>query len=309
MKFEFSDDNKRYHTLNFYNKHKYGAKVYKAAINAGLTCPNIDGKLGVGGCIYCESGSSYFTKGDLFVREQILKEFERINKNRKNNKFIIYYQSNTNTYTSIEKLKEMLDIALEFDIVGVTLSTRTDCLDDEKTELLKEYNKKTEICVEFGLQSIHNETLKFINRCQTFESFLNEYNRFKTSGIRNCIHIINGLPYETEEMMIETAKKVGVLSPNGIKIHALHIAKGTKLNNIYYQKPFSLLSKEEYIRIVSKQLEYLPKTTVIERITGDGDKKKLVAPMWTADKISVLGGIDKYQAENNTYQGKALERA
>ena len=130
MNFEFSDDNKRYHTLNFYNKHKYGTKVYKAAINAGLTCPNIDGKLGVGGCIYCESGSSYFTKGDLSVREQIISEFERINKNGKENKFVVYYQSNTNTYTSVEKLKQMLDTALEFNIIGVTISTRTDCLDD-----------------------------------------------------------------------------------------------------------------------------------------------------------------------------------
>jgi len=305
MSFKFSDDNKRYHTLNFYNKQKYGSKVYKAAINAGLSCPNIDGKLGVCGCIYCESGSAYFTKPNLSIKDQIISEIERINKNGKQNKFIAYFQSNTNTYTDVKTLENMLEIANSFDeIVGITLSTRTDCIDDEILSLLLEFNKKKEINLEFGLQTIHNKTLKLINRCQTYESFIEGFEKVKKSGLRSCIHIINGLPFETEQMMLETSKAVGELNPDALKIHMLHIAKGTRLAKMYEENPFPLLTREEYIDIVVKQLEYIPETTVIERLTGDGDKQKLIAPIWTADKIATLGGIDKLMAERNTYQGK-----
>ena len=305
MNFKFSDDNKRYHTLNFYNKQKYGGKVYKAAINAGLSCPNIDGNLGVGGCIYCESGSAYFTKGNLSIKEQIETEIKRINKNDKQNKFIAYFQSNTNTYTDVKTLENMLEIANSFDeVVGVTLSTRNDCLDDEKLKLLLKYNEKKEINLEFGLQTIHNETLKLINRCQTYENFLENYQRIKQTGLRGCIHIINGLPYESEQMMIETAKVVADLNPDALKIHMLHISKGTRLAETYEKNPFPLLTREEYIDIVVKQLELMPETTVMERLTGDGDKSKLIAPMWTANKIATLGGIDKLMAQKNTYQGK-----
>ncbi len=303
--FKYSDDNKRYHSLNFYNKQKYGGKVYKAAINAGFTCPNIDGTLGRGGCIYCESGSAYFTKPNLSIKDQIISEINRINKNGKNNKFIAYFQSNTNTYTDIKTLENCIKTACEFDnVVAVTLSTRTDCIDDEKLELLLKYNEKKEINLEFGLQTIHNETLKLINRCQSFESFVEGFEKIKKTGLRNCIHIINGLPYETDEMMLETAKAVGELNPDALKIHMLHIAKGTTLEKMYNETPFSLLTREEYINIVVKQLEFISQTTVIERLTGDGDKQKLIAPMWTADKIATLGGIDKLMATLDTYQGK-----
>lgn len=309
MNFKYSDDNKRYHTLSFYNKQKYGCKVYKAAINASLTCPNIDGSLGVGGCIYCESGSAYFTNKTLPVKEQITAEIERINKNGKQNKFIAYFQSNTNTYTDIDTLENMLDTACGFDeVVGVTLSTRTDCIDNEKLELLLKYNEKKEISLEFGLQSIHNETLKLINRCQTFESFLKGYEKVKKYGLRSCIHIINGLPNETADMMLETAKQVGALSPDGLKIHMLHISKGTRLAEMYKENPFYLLNREEYIDIVVNQLMLIPEITVIERLTGDGDKLKLIAPIWTADKIAVLGGIDKRMAEMNVFQGMKLDK-
>ena len=308
MSFKYTEDNKRYHTLNFYNKQKYGCKVYKAAINASITCPNIDGFLGFGGCIYCESGSAYFTNKNLSVKEQINAEIERINKNAKQNKFIAYFQSNTNTYTDIDTLKNMLDIACGFDeVVGITLSTRTDCIDDEKLQLLSKYNEKKEISLEFGLQSIHNETLNFINRCQTFESFVKGYEKVKKYGFRSCIHIINGLPCETADMMLETAKTVGSLSSDGLKIHMLHISKGTRLAEMYNENPFYLLSRDEYIDIVANQLMFIPASTVIERLTGDGDKSKLIAPMWTADKIAVLGGIDKRMAELNTFQGMKLD--
>lgn len=202
----------------------------------------------------------------------------------------------------------MLDTALQFnEVIGITLSTRTDCIDDEKLDLLLKYNEKKEINLEFGLQTIHNETLHFINRCQTFENFLNDYEKIKSSGLRSCIHIINGLPNETSDMMLSTAKEVGKLFPNGLKIHMLHIASGTQLAKMYKENQFPLLSREEYIEIVANQLKYIPQTTVIERLTGDGDKKKLIAPMWTADKIATLGGIDKRMVEADIYQGMSLE--
>ncbi len=307
MKFIYSNDNKRYHTLNFYNKQKYGEKVYKASVNAGLTCPNIDGKLGVGGCIYCEGGSGYFTNKNLSVKKQISAEIKRQNKNGEQHKYIVYFQANTNTYTDIDTLKKMSDEALSFDnTVGITFSTRTDCLDDEKIAFLQELNRKTDVCLEFGLQSVHKKTLGFINRCQTFKSFKEEYLYFKKSGIRSCIHIINGLPNESYNMMIETAKQVGKLDPDGLKIHSLHIMKGTKLAKIYKEKPFNLIDKQTYIKLVSNQLTYIPQNTVIERLTGDGDKSKLIAPDWSKDKISILGGIDKFMTDNKLFQGKNL---
>ncbi len=307
MNFIYSNDNKRYHTFSYYNKQKYGEKVLKASVNAGLTCPNIDGTLGVGGCIYCEGGSGYFTNKTLSVKEQIALEFKRQTKPFKNHKFIVYFQANTNTYTDIKTLEKMANDALSFEnVVGITFSTRTDCVDDEKIAFLQELNQKTDVCVEFGLQSVHNKTLKFINRCQTYESFEKEYLNFKKSGIRSCIHIINSLPGETYDMMLQTAIKVGKLNPEGLKIHSLHISKGTKLAKIYQEKPFDLIDKNTYIKLVANQLTYIQPTTVIERLTGDGDKQKLIAPNWSKDKISVLGGIDKYMAENDLFQGKNL---
>ncbi len=305
MSFKYSNDNKRYHTLSFYNKCEFGQNVYKACVNANLTCPNIDGTKGVGGCIYCESGSTYFTQKSLSICEQIKREIERINKNGKDNKFIVYYQSNTNTYTSVENIKNMLDIALEFDdVVGVTFSTRTDCLDSKKLELLAEYNKRTKICLEFGLQSAHDNTLEFLNRKQIFLEFKKQFLEVKKYGLRTCIHIINGLPNETREMMIYTAKQVSRLNPDGIKIHMLHIEQGTTLARMYKTRPFELLNLEEYAQIVCEQLEHIDETIVVERITGDPDKSKLIAPIWTSNKKATIAMIDKLQAKLNSYQGK-----
>lgn len=305
MSFKYSSDNKRYHTLSFYNKRKYGQNVYKACVNANLTCPNVDGTKGVGGCIYCESGSTYFTHKNLSICEQINREIERINKNGKDNKFIVYYQSNTNTHTSCENIKNMLETALEFEnVVGITFSTRTDCVDTQKLELLAEYNKRTEICLEFGLQSAHDDTLQFLNRKQTFLEFEKQFLEIKKYGLRTCIHIINGLPNETREQMIYTAKQVSRLHPDGIKIHMLHISKGTTLANMYKTHPFQLLSLEDYAKIVCEQLENLDGDIVVERITGDPDKSKLIAPIWTANKKATIATIDKLQAKLDSYQGK-----
>lgn len=302
--FKYSDDNKRYHTLNYYNKHKFGEKIYKAVIDGGFTCPNKDGKAGHGGCIFCDNGSGYFTNGSLNIKEQVKSELNRIHKNKPNAKAIAYFQSNTNTYAPVENLKRIYEEALSIDgIVGISIGTRADCLEPDILKYLSELNKQTYLTIELGTQSIHDTTLKFINRGYNHDTFKKGFVSLKSIGIRTCIHIINGLPYENEDMMIETAREVGILEPDAMKIQMLHVIGNTKLAELYEQGLFKLLSMDEYINITVKQLDFLFPETVIERITGDGDKAKLIAPKWSANKIAVLGGIDKKQSELNTYQG------
>ena len=305
--FRYSDDNKRYHTLNYYNKTKYGEKVFKAVIDGGFTCPNKDGKTGTGGCIFCDGGSGYFTNGKLPVKEQVKAEIRRIRIKNPEAKAIVYFQSNTNTYAPVKYLKKVYEEALSCaGIIGISIGTRADCLPDDVIEYLSELNTQTNLTVELGLQTIHNSTLEYINRGYEHKKFCGGFSKLKKRKIRTCLHIINGLPFETKEMMLETAKEVARLSPEAVKIQMLHIIKGTRLEKIY-NEGLELLSADEYIDIVVKQLEYLPPETVIERITGDGDKSKLIAPMWSANKIAVLGGIDKRQAQLDSIQGKKYE--
>lgn len=307
--FKYSDDNKRYHTLNYYNKHKYGFKVYKAVIEAGFTCPNIDGSKGTGGCIFCDGGSGYFTKPDLSIENQIESELERIHRKNPDAKAVAYFQANTNTYAPAEKLRELFEIPLKFnDICGISIGTRADCLPDDVINYLKDLNSRTNLTVELGLQSVHDETLKFINRGYSHNEFLKGYYKLKENNIRICLHIINGLPSETPDMMIETARQTANINPDAVKIQMLHIIKNTRLADIYSKNKFSILSVNEYIDITVRQLELLPPETVVERITGDGDKSKLIAPLWSANKIAVLGGIDKHQAELDSFQGKFFQK-
>lgn len=303
--FPFSADNKRYHTLNYHYRTVFGRKLYKAVLDCGFTCPNIDGSRGVGGCIFCDGGSGYFTDGRLSVTEQLRMEYDRISCKYGDVPMIAYFQANTNTYATVEKLREVYLSALSFpQVAGISIGTRADCLGDEVMELLRELDSRTELTVELGMQTVHEPTIELINRCCTHEEFLQGYRRLKESGIRVCLHIINGLPDETPEMMTETARQTAELAPEGVKIQMLHVIRGTKLAEMYEEGRFTLLSREEYIDTVVRQLEVLPPETVIERITGDGDKSKLIAPMWSADKIAVLGGIDKRLAELDTWQGR-----
>ena len=189
-------------------------------------------------------------------------------------------------------------------VCGISIGTRADCLSDDVLDLLSEINTRTYLTVELGMQSVHNTTIELINRCCTHEEFLDGYFRLKNRGIRVCLHLINGLPGETAEMMTETARQTANLAPDAVKLQMLHVIKGTRLEEMYHAGSFELLSRAEYINVIVRQLELLPPETVIERITGDGDKSKLVAPMWSADKISVLGGIDKQLAELDTWQGR-----
>ncbi len=303
--FKYTFDNKRYHTLNYYYRSKYGKKLHKAVIDCGMTCPNIDGRCGFGGCIFCDGGSGYFTQKNISVTEQLQLEKDRIYSKNGIVPIVAYFQANTNTYAPIEKLRAIFNEALSFpDISGISIGTRADCLPADVIELLCEINSRTELTVELGMQSVNEKTIEKINRGYSHKEFLKGYYRLKNKGIRICLHIINGLPGETPEMMIETARQSAILKPDGVKLQMLHIIKGTKLAEIYENSYFPLLSREEYIRIITQQLAVLPPETVIERITGDGDKSKLIAPLWTMDKIAVLGGIDKALYENNLWQGK-----
>ena len=303
--FIFSLDNKRYHTLNYYNKTVFGKKIYKVVIDCGFTCPNIDGTKGMNGCIFCDGGSGYFTDGSIPVKEQIEKEKSRIYGKYGNVPITAYFQANTNTYAPVETLRRLYFSVLEFpEICGISIGTRADCLPDDVLDLLSELNEKTSLTVELGMQTVHEKTIEKINRCCTHKEFLDGYFNLKKRNIRTCLHIINGLPDESPEMMTETARQTAFLRPDAVKLQMLHVIKGTQLENMYSQGKIRMLEKDEYIDTIVRQLEVLPPETVIERITGDGDKSKLVAPLWSADKISVLGAIDKRLADLDTWQGK-----
>ena len=304
--FKYTSDNKRYHTLHYHLLSQFGEKVFKAVIDAGFTCPNIDGKCGTGGCAYCADGAGEFTHGSrLSITEQLEIEQERIARKHKNPKLIAYFQAHSNTYAKTEILREKYDEALAFpNVVGLSIATRPDCINEEIAELLASYSEKTYLTVELGLQTANDKTAKMFNRGYGYEAFLAAYKLLKERNIRMCVHIINGLKGEGKEDMLATAKNVGALRPDAVKLHLLHIVRGTKYAKLYEEGKIGTMSKEDYIDVVCRQLEYLPQETVIERITGDGGRDTLIAPLWSLDKISVLGGIDKEMALRKTYQGK-----
>lgn len=304
--FKFTNDNKRYHTLYYYNMQKYRERVYKAPINAGFTCPNIDGTKGKGGCIYCDGGSGYFTDSSkLSVEEQLRHQIALIRTKHPNSKINAYFQSYSNTYADINTLKSRFEPVLNFpEIKVLSIATRCDCLDNDVMLYLSDLSKRIDLTVELGLQTVSDKTAEIIGRGHSYKEFEEGFYMLRKKGIRTVVHIINGLPEENMDNMLETARTLGKLEPEGVKIHLLHVIRGTKLEEIYKSGKYKPLTKEEYVEITVKQLEFLPQETVIERITGDGDKKKLIAPMWSADKISVLGAIDKLQADCDTYQGR-----
>lgn len=299
--FQFSDDNKRYHTLAYHNKVTYGVKIFKATVDARCSCPNIDGSKGTGGCIFCDKSAG----SALSVEEQFAAEKARIREKYPRAEILLYYGYHTNTYCTARRLKELLSEAERLGAFGASIATRPDCIDAEKARILAEF--PLPLTVELGLQTVHDVTAQRINRCHTFAEFLSAFELLKELGIRVCVHIMNGLPGEDREMMLETARTVGRLHPNGVKIHLTHVLKGTRLCDMYRSGEYAPLGKDEYIDTVVRQLELLPADIVIERITGDGDKKLLAAPLWSMDKISVLGGVDKRMEELNTVQGKESE--
>lgn len=279
--FKYSDNNKRYHTLDYFYKHKFNSKVFKVSLNAGLSCPNIDGTVGKGGCIYCSNSGSGEFAGNK--NDDIITQFNEIKKMMlkkwPNAKYIGYFQAHTNTYAPVETLKKLYEPILQQEnVVGLNIATRPDAISDECLKYLEELNKKTYLTIELGLQTIHKKTTKIINRCHTLECFENMVKKLRKKNINVVVHIINGLPYETKEDMIKTAKYLNKLDIQGIKIHMLSVIKNTKLEKLYQLKPFHILTEEEYIDIVINQLENLRPEIVINRITGDPKLDDLIQP-------------------------------
>jgi len=293
--FPYSNDNKRYRTLVYHNLQTYGGRVFKATVDAGLSCPN------AGGCVFCIQ-NAFDTRT---IEEQFAAEKARILAKCPSAKILLYYGLRTNTNCSPERLSEMLCEAERLGAFAVSLATRPDCLDADKARILAEC--PLPLTVELGLQTIHDSTAALINRGHTYADFLCGYELLKRHNIRACVHIINGLPNETREMMLDTARALGKLRPDGVKIHSMHVLRGTELYEMYQSGAYTPIEKDEYIDIVARQLELLPPETVIERVTGDGDKSLLAAPQWSRDKISVLGGIDKRLADLDTYQGRLFD--
>ena len=305
--FKYSDSNKRYHTLDYFYKQKYGKKVCKISLNAGFSCPNKDGTKGYGGCIYCSKlGSGDFAgkkEKDLITQFNEVKEM--MMKKWPDALYIGYFQANTNTYADVDTLKEKYEPILKLDnVIGLNIATRPDAITDECLDYLEDLSKRTDLTIELGLQTIHEETTKLINRGHDTKCFDNMIKKLRERNINVVVHIINGLPYETKEMMLETVKYLNNLDIQGIKIHMLHIIKDTALKNLYLKEKFHVLTKEEYIDIVISQLELLREEIVINRITGDPVKEDLIEPTWLIKKFCVLNDIDKEMVKRDTYQGK-----
>lgn len=305
--FKYTLDNKRYHTLNYYLKNKFNTKVFKVSLNGGFTCPNLDGNKGYGGCIYCsKSGSGDFggnPNKDLTTQFKEIKEVE--SKKWPNSKYIAYFQARTNTYAPLEVLKAKYEEVLKInDVIGLFIATRCDAITDETLDYLEELNKRTFLTIELGLQTTNEKTSKLINRCHTLKEFENMVKRLRKRNINVVVHIINGLPYETETDMLNTVRYLNKLDIQGIKIHMLCIIKDTPLETLYQKEKLHILTKEEYIDIVIKQLELLREDIVIHRITSDPDKNSLIEPTWLLKKFCLLNDIDKEMVKRDTYQGK-----
>lgn len=305
--FKYTLDNKRYHTLNYYLRNKFNSKVCKISLNAGFTCPNIDGTKGYGGCIYCsKSGSGEFGGNpSKSLVEQFNDVKEVLAKKWSNAKYIAYFQARTNTYAPLEVLKEKYETVLKIDnVIGLDIATRCDAISDDTLDYLEELSKRTFLTIELGLQTTKEETSILINRGHTLKEFDDMVKKLRDRNINVVVHIINGLPYENEDDMLNTVRHLNKLDIQGIKIHMLNIVKDTPLEVLYNKEKFHILTKEEYIDIVIKQLELLDEKIVIHRITADPDIKSLVEPKWLVKKFCVLNDIDKEMVRRDTYQGK-----
>lgn len=305
--FKYTLDNKRYYTLNYYLRNKFNSKVCKISLNAGFTCPNIDGTKGYGGCIYCsKSGSGEFGGNpSKSLVEQFNDVKEVLAKKWPNAKYIAYFQARTNTYAPLLVLKEKYESVLSIDnVIGLDIATRCDAISDDTLDYLEELSKRTFLTIELGLQTTKEETSILINRGHTLKEFDDMVKKLRDRNINVVVHIINGLPYENEDDMLNTVRHLNKLDIQGIKIHMLNIVKDTPLEVLYNKEKFHILTKDEYIDIVIKQLELLDEKIVIHRITADPDIKSLVEPKWLVKKFCVLNDIDKEMVRRDTYQGK-----
>lgn len=301
----FNNTDKRYNQFSAYLKNKFGAKVYKITLDAGFSCPNRDGTISTGGCIFCDDGGSFSQAHSnlLSIEEQVNIGAKTLHDRFKAEKFMSYFQAYTNTYKSVNELEKIYKSALNHpDVVGLSIGTRPDCVEDDKLNLISDIAQDYYTWVEYGLQSIHNKTLKKINRGHDFDCFLKAYERTKEKGINVCTHVIFGL-WETRDEILETAQKLAELKVDGVKIHMLCALKNTKLAKLYENKEIDFMSEEEYVNLVCDFLEILPQTTTIHRLAGNGLKKNLIAPRWLGAKLDCLNKIDRELLKRNSYQG------
>lgn len=297
-----------YRSLRDEMKEKFGGKVYKLALSGGFTCPNRDGTVGTGGCIFCLGGSGSFAEEPAeSVFEQIERAKHRVEKKNPGGKYIAYFQSYTSTYGPLEKLERLFSEAVSHpDIVALSIGTRPDCLPDDVVALLSRLNEQKPVWVELGLQTIHEKTAAYIRRGYPLSVYDDAVRRLKAAGLTVIVHIILGLPGETAKEMVETARYVGKSGVDGVKLQLLHVLRGTDLAKDYEDGLFETLSMEDYISILEECIRTLPPSVTIHRLTGDGDKKDLVAPLWSADKKRVLGAIQQAFERDNVIQGEKL---
>lgn len=302
----------RYYSYSEYLKNKFGQKLYKLSLSIADSCPNRDGTCGIGGCIFCSSqGSGDFAASiEKSLPLQIEEAKKRVEKKYKGSKYIAYFQSFTSTHIPPKKLREHLLYAVSLpEIAAISVATRADCLGDEILAVLSEIAKIKPLTVELGLQTAHDKTAELINRCCVLSEYEKAVKNLKKIGAEVVIHVILGLPFETSEMMLETVKYVSYLKADGIKLQLLHVIRGTRLCDMYQKGEFEVLSKEEYFKILGDCLSNLPPEMVIHRLTGDGDKKTLVAPLWSADKKRVMNDLTAYLNKNDIRQGSKYKNS
>ena len=310
--FPFSDGSKRYHTYDYWLKSTFGGKCAKIPLDAGFSCPNLDGTCGRGGCIYCSGrGSGDFAESSVVpLREQYDRQREFLSGKWPTERCIPYFQARTNTYAPVAVLRPIFEDALTWPgVVGMNIATRADCLPEDTVALLGELSEKTVLTVELGLQTTHDKTAAAINRGHTYADFLEGYTRLRTGAPKalTCIHLIMGLPDETEADMLETVKRVADLKPDQVKIHLLHVLRGTALGDLYEKGKYTPMEREAYISVVVKALELLPPETVVARVTGDGAAADLLAPLWSRRKREVLNGMDMALSALDTWQGRLYQ--
>lgn len=302
---QFYNTDKRYNQYSAYLKDKFGVKVYKITLDASFSCPNRDGTISTGGCIFCDDGGSFSQAHSnlLSIEEQVQVGIKTLSERFKAQKFMSYFQAFSNTYRPVNELEKIYNSALCDDrIIGLSIGTRPDCVDDEKLKLIANYNQDYETWIEYGLQSIHDKTLIKINRGHDFDCFLRMYEKTKEQGIKVCVHVIFGM-WETRDEILETAQKLAELKVDGVKIHQLCALENTKLATMYKNGEIDFQSEDEYVELVCDFLEYLPPETTIHRLAGNGLSSTLIAPQWLGKKFDCLNKIDKTFIQRGSWQG------
>lgn len=301
----FYNTEKRYNQFSAYLKDKFGVKVYKITLDAGFSCPNRDGKISTGGCIFCDDGGSFSQAHSnlLSIEEQVQTGIKNLSGRFKAEKFMSYFQAFSNTHKPVAELEKIYKSSLcDERIVGLSIGTRPDCVDDEKLKLISSFTKDYETWLEYGLQSIHDKTLERINRGHDFDCFLKAYEKTKENNIKVCVHVIFGL-WESHDEIMQTAQKLAELKVDGVKIHMLCALENTKLANLYRAGEIDFMSEDEYVQTVCDFLEYLPPDTTIHRLAGNGFSKTLIEPQWLGKKFDCLNKIDREFEKRNSYQG------